>query len=183
MISCPRRIRASPSRRTSSWPERRVIIVTRAASTVILTSSTWARAAARSGRALDGGLGLAQAGAGVHRLFLVAGGGEAGGFQLAAGDRAVGLGPGQGAVGFGHALVGGAAGVAGHLIGAGEIGEALLQAVMRLARAFGTRGDLFQIALQRRRGGSAAAGAGRRQRARLRRRRGSRPSARGRLRG
>ena len=43
-----RRLRASPSRRHSSWAERRVIMVIRAVSTVCRMSSTQARAPARS---------------------------------------------------------------------------------------------------------------------------------------
>ena len=48
-LSCRRLVRASPSRRSSSWAERLVIIVSRAASTVMRMSSTRPRAASRSG--------------------------------------------------------------------------------------------------------------------------------------
>ena len=47
VISWRRRVRASPSRRISSWAERLAIIVIRDASTVVFISSIWPRASSR----------------------------------------------------------------------------------------------------------------------------------------
>ena len=73
---------------------------------------------------------------------------DAGGFQTPFGQGPIRLGAGGGAVGFSHTRISGPAGIARHLVSAGQIGKAGLQRDMGLGSPFGAGSDLFKIALQ-----------------------------------
>ena len=172
--------RASPSRRISSWADRFAIIVMRAASTVILTSSTSARAVSRSPRAATA-CGFVELGRGRRRFILVALNRQASAFEpRPCRDRPR---PAERAGGFGHSLIGVAAGLPASLSAACQIGKPGFQRVVRLRRPIEagcrTRTFLFESLqavelFKTQRGGRRAC---------LPPRRGSRPSATGRHRG
>ena len=93
--------------------------------------------------------GVIQPVAGLGGLFVIARDGQFGGLKFATRDGFVGFSAGSHAVGVRHMAVSAAAGIAGHLIGAGQIDQPRLQQNMGLGRSRGTRCHVFKIALDR----------------------------------